>query len=731
MAQNKYEKLNEYLNPQIEEILTEWYPDGEIVNDRFHIGGVGGEEGSSLNVALAGDKTGSWYDFATAQGGGDLISLYAHKHTLAMPEAHKRLHKQYAPPEPKITKPPAGTPEPTELLSKAQKYWTYRDESGTPMTYVLRTDTHSGKKFRQLSYDSTSGGWIFKGYPSPKPLYNLDELSKYPDKRVLVVEGEKCAEAAKALAGNRSVVTTWLSGASSVDKTDWGPLAGRDVTIWPDADHDGTGQKAAQKIAQALTPHGCQVKLVDVADVEKNKWDVADAVDEGWDLNTLQNWVKDRLVVYDHKVAVVNNGDNAQTAIVHIAPENKGLVHTGGLVGMWSQMGLQLVGGNNPSPAPNAYNIHRVLESDVLTLPDIWYDTFENSVCVKYAGQEVRKISDADIVTILRQIQGYLGMHNVKKMTVWEYIEELENTRRRNWAADWIKGLKWDGEPRIKGFFHTYAGAEESDYVSMAAINWWVSLAARIAEPGCQVDTMPVLEGKQGKGKSRLLRCIGQRLHSEIAEGKFDEKEIIRGMNGKAIVEFGELHAMKKADVAQLKSFLTRTIDTTRGLYQRTHKDIKRHCVFVGTTNEDEYFIDVTGNRRFWPIKTDKIREDKALRDRDQLFAEAYLRFENGHQWWLMPEGTEEEQSARVKSDVLSDQISELIINLDPTFRMSNLLIAMEIEPDKWSYGLQTRVGKILKQLGLRKVRIRYDGRPQWFYTRLEGTGQDLITDPT
>ena len=727
MAQNKFEATAQEMLKDIERILEEWYPDGTLKGRRFWIGDPQNGDGSSCNVDL---ESGKWYDFASAEGGGDLISLFAHKEGLSMGEARKILKEKYGPFDPVIVKPPkqALVKGPGKLLNGMDRHWAYKDADGTILCYVARKDKPDGAKtFRQVSYDDRSKDWIAKGYPAPRPLYNLDKLAQNPEAKVLVVEGEGCVDAAESVLGDRAVVTTWMGGASGVGATNWGPLSGRDVTIWPDADENGVGQKAALKIANTLKDAGGLVKLIDVSDVGQDKWDIADAVKQGWNLKKIQSWVRDHVNEFTGKETKIVQTGNIQNNILNIAPDNTALTDAGGLVGLWMQLGLQLIGQAN-KPAANVYNVFKILESRTLGIPEMWYDTFEQAPCIRYPGKEPQRVVDGDVIVILRQLQGYLGMPDVKKTTIWEYIEGLEATNRKNWAKDWITGLDWDGTERIRGFFRDICGAADDEYTQCASMNWWVSLAARITRPGCQVDTMPILEGDQGRGKSRLLRIIGGRLHSEIAEGKFDEKEIIRSMNGKAIIEFGELHAMKKADVTQLKAFLTRTSDNTRGLYARMHKDVPRHCVFVGTTNQDEYLIDETGNRRFWPIATDRIDDEAAYENREQYFAEAYHWVQKGHRWWDMPEDeTVEAQCNRMKEDAFIDTIKENIMTLGATFRMSEILIKMEIPTERWDFGIQHRVGSALRQLGYRNEIIKMDGKATRYWTNKDGKGQQLL----
>ena len=170
---------------------------------------------------------------------------------------------------------------------KPDYIYIYRDASGLGiMQAIARWNNVKGQKeIRPFCY--TEEGWQYRAYPDPRPLYNLDRISADTQADILIVEGEKAAEAAAAF--SPGVVSTWAGGAKAVDKTDFGPLAGRKVLLWPD--NDPSGQKAMQQVAQKLQGLGANVRSVDLEALAKHRpggptltegWDAADAVEEGW-----------------------------------------------------------------------------------------------------------------------------------------------------------------------------------------------------------------------------------------------------------------------------------------------------------------------------------------------------------------------------------------------------------------------------------------------------------------
>lgn len=161
--------------------------------------------------------------------------------------------------------------------------YTYRGADGLTLGYIGRINVAEGKQFRPLTYCNGPGGrqeWRPKNWDAPRPLYGLDRLAARPGVPVLVVEGEKAAEAAAALFPTY-VVTTSPNGAKAADKADWSPLAGRTVVIWPDNDREG--QAYANTVARLVAAAGAlSVGIVSVPDGFPEKWDLADPSPDDW-----------------------------------------------------------------------------------------------------------------------------------------------------------------------------------------------------------------------------------------------------------------------------------------------------------------------------------------------------------------------------------------------------------------------------------------------------------------
>jgi AAA domain/Domain of unknown function (DUF6371) len=266
-------------------LVREWFPNGKREGAEYRIGNVRGDAGKSLSINL---NSGIWRDFATDEGGGDLISLYAASRGISQAEAAKALapslcngYAGHAEPA-KAAKPaPVGKP-PCDDASALYRY--------TDGFYVARFDKADGSKsFSPFTWDGST--WNKQAPAKPRPLYGLDDLAARPAAKVLIVEGEKTADAARKLMPVYCVLT-WAGGASSVATADWTPVYGREVDIWPDA--DDPGRKAGANLAGMLLAHCPLVRMVDTSDAAPG-WDLADAAADGWDAAKVLEWGKARI----------------------------------------------------------------------------------------------------------------------------------------------------------------------------------------------------------------------------------------------------------------------------------------------------------------------------------------------------------------------------------------------------------------------------------------------------
>lgn len=247
---------------------------------------------------------------------------------------------------------------------------------------------------------------------------------------------------------------------------------------------------------------------------------------------------------------------------------------------------------------------------------------------------------------------------------------------RYNPVADYLYSLKWDGLKRLDTLFIDYLGAADTPYTRAVTRKSFTAAVARAMTPGIKYDTMPVLTGAQGLGKSTLLQKMGKSWFSDSLES-FEGKDAAELLQGVWLVEVGEMSAYNKSDLNTIKGFLTRTEDHYRAAYARKTEKHPRRCVFFGTSNRYDYLKDSTGGRRFWPIDcglqepTKGIFYDKDFLERtllddevDQLWAEAVMNWRLGEALILtgvLAEEAKRQQEGHAEQDPREGLIREFV----------------------------------------------------------------------
>jgi len=293
----------------------------------------------------------------------------------------------------------------------------------------------------------------------------------------------------------------------------------------------------------------------------------------------------------------------------------------------------------------------------------------------------------------------------------------------------YLEGLVWDGVSRVDTWLEDFCavvprGPEHRAMLRSVARKWLVSCVARGMTPGCKADTMLILEGAQGIGKSSALRALAG--EDFFCDSLLDvgTKEACQTIQGIWIYELSELDAILRAESSVTKSFLSRSFDRFRVPYGRAPKSIPRSVVFCGTVNHGGYLKDRTGNRRFWVVRCEGPLSTEALRAaRDQLWAEACLLYREGEAWHLdaVDEATmREEQAARLDGDPWEDIVSSWTARRGPTsFAMNELLeSALGMKAHGRNPSVTSRVSRILERLGFERRRAMTGGTRSYFYER-------------
>ncbi len=340
-----------------------------------------------------------------------------------------------------------------------------------------------------------------------------------------------------------------------------------------------------------------------------------------------------------------------------------------------------------------AHNLILILEHDMMWSGRMAFDEFRQQVTDR--GHEW---TDAAVIELKAWLEKTWISGEVKTATLREAVDAVAARHTIHPVRDWLEQLEWDRIERLPTFFSDFCGTPFTPYSEAVARSLFVSAVARIMKPGSKVDTMVCLEGAQGIGKSKLVQAIfGTEWHCEITEAP-GGLDFYQNLRGKWVGEFSELSAMGKVDQNRVKQALTQTQDTYRASYGRHSRTFPRQFVFIGNTNKNEYLMDETGARRYLPIECTEIDPEAVSTIRDQLFAEAVVRFKAGEQWWDIP-GAEREQDARFQQDVWEEKVADWLHGKMKVTVLEIMEECLMLKVDRQGRSEQTRIGMILKRL--------------------------------
>lgn len=256
-------------------------------------------------------------------------------------------------------------------------------------------------------------------------------------------------------------------------------------------------------------------------------------------------------------------------------------------------------------PLKTTENVLIILENDPMLCGAVVFDAFSNRFYVtgklpwdaSGRRRDWKDSDDAGLRCYMEKVYGITGKERI--MDGFAIYCEMH---RVDLVQDWLTALPvWDGVPRLETLFIDYLGAADTPYTRAVARKSLCAAVARAMTPGVKYDTMPILVGTQGIGKSTLLRYLGAEWFNDSLN-TFEGKEACEMIQGSWIVELQELNGLNKSEENAVKQFLSKTDDIYREPYGRRTRRYPRRCVFFGTTNDDEFLRDHTGARRFLPI---------------------------------------------------------------------------------------------------------------------------------
>jgi hypothetical protein len=313
--------------------------------------------------------------------------------------------------------------------------------------------------------------------------------------------------------------------------------------------------------------------------------------------------------------------------------------------------------------------------------------------------------------------------YQVKPEDLWSAIDQVAHEKPYHPVADYLRGLEWDKVPRIDRFAVQVLGMDDPSALQHTLIRmWFIGAAARGTCPGCKSECAFIIQGKQGTGKTRLFETLGGKWYLSFA-GDFEHRDSRQQLAERWIIEFSELESIRGKAVTKFKSFMSLREDTWVAKYERSPRHVPRSYSVVGTTNEEHFLEDPTGNRRFWIIPAGRINVDLAREWRDQLWAEAMallgdrgsneLDTETGSQWWLDEKSDadlHELQAAYEHQDAWHDIVvswADDIDGIEPITTAGALGGPLDKKPGLWTRGDEMRIASIFRKSGRYPVKRR------------------------
>lgn len=831
------------------QLVPAWLPGGTINGHEYVCADLSGGEGTSCSVNL---NTGAWADFAGDERGRDLLSLYAAIRNLRNSDAARELmrdlgwERQAAAARasaPKAAEPAGPAPEPppddgtgpapgprrkskwralpvVPSHAPAPRFrWSYFDKQadrwveleavrtweyafeGQRFGYVARFERTNSegeivKDTLPLTWcvdesdDRGSCRWHWKMWESPRPLYvPATLLSGEPDRvPVVVVEGEKCAEAGHQLLGHEFDFISWPGGAKSWAHGRWSTVMGRTVILWPDVDAKRHRLSAAEREAGVdpstkplmpdsrqpgmaamigigsllLAEHGCTVHLCNVPrpDPAKDGWDIADAIAEGWDAERVRKFLR--------SASVFRPPDDAARAK---AADGKSTPSTAGAdpsdqtpaPGWRAKLLLASTGAIRPVRENITLALDGLVGEGVVGVPEcenlIAWNEFTNDV-IKLRdapwGTKAGAWAEVDDLLMGEWLVREHWLPSVPRGTLEEAVRMVAYRHGFHPVRQYLQQLVWDGSPRLSTWIRRTCLVEDEwddkeplqQYLARAGTYYLMGMCQRVLEPGCKFDYMLVLESpEQGKGKSTLFRVLGGSWFADTGV-VLGDKDSYQQLQGRWVYEMGELDALSKAEITKVKQYIASQSDYFRASFDRRAREYPRQVVFGGTTNDDQYLVDSSGNRRFWPVRvTRQVDLDWLRENRDQLFAEAVARLAAGKRFHPLPDEEKQffvpqQEQRRVVGGIeeaivayLYDERQRVGVSgengtLVTTISLNELLGRVGFSLDKQTDVVRKRAAAVMRRLGWRHVRSSHDGRP-WVYRRPDSPADALAAGAT
>ncbi|MDQ1088593.1 virulence-associated E family protein [Siphonobacter sp. SORGH_AS_1065] len=317
---------------------------------------------------------------------------------------------------------------------------------------------------------------------------------------------------------------------------------------------------------------------------------------------------------------------------------------------------------------PTTKNFRLIMENDPQLKGCLATDSFaKREVALKdLPWRKVTKgefLTDADSNQLREFIESKYGLPVISKTFSFAEANTFDNNRFHP-VKEYLSSLVWDGVERVETLLTTYVGAEDNELTRAMIRKVMAAAVARIYTPGCKFDYVLTFAGDEGGRKTTFITILGGDWFSNSFGDINKEKVAEESLQGVWLMEIGELDGFKRGSVEKVKHFITKQNDQYRVAYGRRKEVFPRQTVFFATTNEVEFLVSTTGNRRFWVVDTKKVwsenLHERLEAERDQIWAEAVQIFKKGEKLYLSDE-LEAEAKKRTEAKEVHDPRDERI----------------------------------------------------------------------
>lgn len=524
------------------------------------------------------------------------------------------------------------------FFGENQGVWTYLDINGKFICYVVRKEKLGKKYF--IPYIKKDNEWVTQWLKDdnenslPKPIYNVHLLKQFPDKAVLVVEGEKTADAATKLFPEFNCLS-WMGGSQAIKSVDLTPLHSRRLYLLPD--NDKPGYDAMEFIYNRLQTVTDSITFLDIKRLSvPEKWDVADLNDDYGEIEQedVRSFVLDAKIL-PPKFKLIEK-DTFPDLSIKFNPINTT---------------------DNIAFMLDFYNIK------------VKYNMMTNYPEFQCPGKSFSTVNEADCY--FTEISNLCVKNGVPKVDLDAHINLIADRNRYHPAVDFILSKPWDGIQRINDLIRTIE-ADNPALAKRLMYRWLLGAVAAPFEPkGISLEGALVFQGAQFIGKTYwFLKLVPESHRFLVREGLLldpTNKDSVMTCTSCWLGELGELDGtIRKSDIAAQKGFITKSIDSYRVPFGRRSRNVPRQTAFFGSVNPVHYLVDDTGNRRFWTVSVKSIDYNHQI-DMQQVWAELKVLLDSGESYRLSAE-----------DKILLNSENELFQNVNP-------LEEMLIERYRWN----------------------------------------------